>query len=540
MKHEKKTLEETVQLSLAEAEEALKHPFVFKKPIKNVAVIGAGPSGLPSARHLRDAGMNVRVFERKSDVGGIWNYSDTAPLKPKIPTSRVSRAIDPEAFTAPLEGRDKKTVEMTPETQKLLLRKCPPTACYRDLYNNTSVHLFNYPDFPYPKDTPHWAPHTITKEYFQRYAKEFDLLPLIEFNTCVELVAKNKENDTWEVSLCKFDVYPSGLVRVSRWKETFDAVVGASGLHQEPFVPDIKDLTAWNKMWPDKASHSQQYRRPEDFKDKDVLVVGGAISAVDVVRGLEGFAKSITMSIDGPVETPFYILNLIRSKIPESVVIKPNIAAFSDADGNVDGTILFTDDSTLQVDHVIFCTGFINRLKYLGDLVIRKEEEELEKEKDVFPGPSYANVPESHVVVSSKFPLNVYREVFVMSDPTLAFVGFPPYFSTPSHFDTHARTVARVWSGNAKLPNAQLMDKFTSEFVSGISPLEIFHADRQRREPFIQWINHHAAALNPDLPKLENYPADYEERGDYTMTIWSAISDENVAATKKRVQESLA
>lgn len=46
MKHEKKTLEETVQLSLAEAEEALKHPFVFKKPIKNVAVIGAGPSGV--------------------------------------------------------------------------------------------------------------------------------------------------------------------------------------------------------------------------------------------------------------------------------------------------------------------------------------------------------------------------------------------------------------------------------------------------------------------------------------------------------------
>lgn len=273
---------------------------------------------------------------------------------------------------------------------------------------------------------------------------------------------------------------------------------------------------------------------------QDVLVVGGAISAVDVVRGLEGFAKSITMSIDGPLETPFYIINLIRSKIPETVTIKPNIAAFSDADGNVDGTILFTDDTTIQVDHVIFCTGFINRLKYLGDLLIRKDEEELEKEKDMFPRPSYADVPESHVVVNSRFPLNVYREVFVISDPTLAFVGFPPYFSTPSHFDTHARTVARVWSGNATLPNAELMDKFTSEFESGISPLEIFHADRQRREPFIQWINHHASALNPDLPKLENYPADYEERGDYTMTIWADKSDENFAATKQRIQKSLA
>jgi NADH dehydrogenase FAD-containing subunit len=39
-------LEDTIKMSLDEAEEALKHPFAFKKPIKNVAVIGAGPSGV--------------------------------------------------------------------------------------------------------------------------------------------------------------------------------------------------------------------------------------------------------------------------------------------------------------------------------------------------------------------------------------------------------------------------------------------------------------------------------------------------------------
>lgn len=269
--------------------------------------------------------------------------------------------------------------------------------------------------------------------------------------------------------------------------------------------------------------------------------MGGGISAVDVVRGLDGFAKSITMSINGPVETPFYIINLIRSKIPKSVIIKTDIAAFSNADGTVDGSILFADSTAIEnIDNVIFCTGFINRLKYLGDLVIQKDETELKKEQSVVPRPSYADIPESHVVVSSKFPLNVYREVFVMSDPTLAFVGFPPYFSTPSHFDTHARAVARVWSGNAVLPNAELMDKFTSESVSGISPLEIFHADRQRREPFIQWLNYQATALNPDagLPKLENYPADYESRAEHTMSIWSAISEQNFERTKQNIKEN--
>lgn len=246
------------------------------------------------------------------------------------------------------------------------------------------------------------------------------------------------------------------------------------------------------------------------------------------------------MSLNGPVESPFFIINLVRSLIPKSVTIKSNIASFSNADGNVDGSILFKDDSIINsVDNVIFCTGFINRIGYLGDLVIQKDEAELKKEQDIFPRPSYADVPESHVVVSSRYPLNVYREVFLMSDPTFAFVGFPPYFSTPSHFDTHARTVARVWSGNAVLPSVELMYKFTSEFVSGISPLEIYHADRQRREPFIVWLNHHATALNPDteLPKLENYPDNYEERAEATMGMWGDTSEKNIQKTKQYIKE---
>lgn len=40
------TLEEVINYSLEEAEEALNNPYQFKHPIKNVAVIGAGPSGV--------------------------------------------------------------------------------------------------------------------------------------------------------------------------------------------------------------------------------------------------------------------------------------------------------------------------------------------------------------------------------------------------------------------------------------------------------------------------------------------------------------
>ena len=39
---------------------------------KRAAVIGAGVSGVTSAKHLKEAGIEVFVFERSRQVGGNW------------------------------------------------------------------------------------------------------------------------------------------------------------------------------------------------------------------------------------------------------------------------------------------------------------------------------------------------------------------------------------------------------------------------------------------------------------------------------------
>ncbi|EEF32600.1 dimethylaniline monooxygenase, putative [Ricinus communis] len=41
---------------------------------RHVAVIGAGASGLVTARELRREGHEVVVFERQSQIGGTWVY----------------------------------------------------------------------------------------------------------------------------------------------------------------------------------------------------------------------------------------------------------------------------------------------------------------------------------------------------------------------------------------------------------------------------------------------------------------------------------
>jgi cation diffusion facilitator CzcD-associated flavoprotein CzcO len=53
------------------------------KPIKKVAIIGAGPTGLAQLKNLLEVSkspkakyeLQVRIFESKPDVGGVWYVS---------------------------------------------------------------------------------------------------------------------------------------------------------------------------------------------------------------------------------------------------------------------------------------------------------------------------------------------------------------------------------------------------------------------------------------------------------------------------------
>ena len=57
-------------------------------------------------------------------------------------------------------------------------------------------------------------------------------------------------------------------------------MVVAAGKYNAPNMPSIEGLAEWAKQFPDRISHSRQYRRPDPLSNQTVLVVGAAVCVI--------------------------------------------------------------------------------------------------------------------------------------------------------------------------------------------------------------------------------------------------------------------
>jgi cation diffusion facilitator CzcD-associated flavoprotein CzcO len=144
-----------------------------------VCVIGAGPSGITAAKHCLQAGLtNLMVYDRNSEVGGNWVYSD------KVEHSSV----------------------------------------YESAHIISSKRWSQYHDYPMPDHYPDYPSHKLLKEYFQAYANHFGVTPYIQFNTVVKS-AIEQDDKSWVITL------EDGRV------EQFDHLIVCNGHHWNPRYP---------------------------------------------------------------------------------------------------------------------------------------------------------------------------------------------------------------------------------------------------------------------------------------------------------------
>lgn len=242
-----------------------------------VCIIGAGYSGLGTARHMKDYGLNFTVFEASRHIGGTWRF-------------------DPHV------GADEDGLPSF-------------TSQYKYLRTNTPRQTMEYVGFPFPEDSLSYPSGSCFYKYLQSFVKHFDLMPNIQFQSVVKEI--RRVDDVWNLSYRKTDTGED-------LTEQCDFVVVASGEYSSPNIPHMER----QEEFKGKIMHSHDYKDVEDFRDQRVLLVGAGASGLDLAVQLSNVTSKLVHSHHLSYNQPNFPANYIKK--PDVLHFTSNGAVFND------------------------------------------------------------------------------------------------------------------------------------------------------------------------------------------------------------------
>lgn len=275
------------------------------------------------------------------------------------------------------------------------------SGAYASLRTNVSRPRMEYPSFPMPVSCGDFPHHTEMAAYLDAYADASGLRERIRFSTTVERLEHDRRG-RWRITL------DDG----ASW--SYRAVVVAIGLFWCPRLP------TYPGGFDGAVSHSHEYRTPDRFAGRRVLVVGAGQSAAEIAVEVSAVAERTLMSVRGSVHViprrigrgpydaadvaplnrlPWRLLNLIyRARVgralgplPTSwprnphrllegipivssellpavrsgdVVVKPAIGRLSGHGAS------FVDGSEEPVDDIVYATGYRISLPFLSSALL--------------------------------------------------------------------------------------------------------------------------------------------------------------------------
>jgi Flavin-binding monooxygenase-like len=335
------------------------------------------------------------------------------------------------------------------------------SGAYASLRTNASRLRMQYPSFPMPASYGDFPHHSEMAAYLDAYADAFGLRPLIRFGTTVERLEPHVGGSWW-------------ITLADGSRREYRAVVVATGLFWSPRLP------TYPGSFDGTVSHSHEYRTPDRFAARRVMIVGAANSAAEIAVEVSAVAEQTLMSMRGGAHViprwigrapfdagdveprnrlPWRLLNMIyRGRVvreigpaPASwppaahrllesipiissdllpavrrgdVVVKPAIDRLSGE------RVRFVDGSEEPLDHIIYATGYRISLPFLSSSLLS------------------ANARD--------FPL--YRRIAPLEVGGLFFAGFvdAPGGLLPV-VETQGQWIAAVLTGRLRLPPPEQM-----------------------------------------------------------------------------------
>lgn len=481
---------------------------------KQVAIIGAGISGLLACKYCLSTGFHPIVFDAESDIGGQW-----------AKTIKTTRLQAPKS-------------------------------------------LYQFSDFPWPSSvTDDFPTQQQILDYIRSYATHFQLMPYIKFNSPVKGISYDgPSSETWSLWNGTGEPFPPQ----GKWNLTVeDTRTATTQVYSVDFVilclgrfkdlPNVPEFPAGKgpDVFRGQVIHSMEYAAMDNdaaaefVKGKKVVVVGFGKTGLDIARecssvngaehpctivyrrdhwklpswspwGIpltyiyqnrfselqvhkpgEGFLLSLVATLLSPLRwgTSKFVESYIKNKLPLAkfdmmpqqsfskdarsclVCYMPDPEDFVDTikKGSIklkkspsfcfyDNGILTDEDNTkIEAEIAIYATGFKG----------------VEKLKNIFESSTFGDL----ITSSPRVPL--YRECIHPRIPQLAIIGFSESFSNLYTSEMRCRWVTSLLEGAFKLPSINEMRKDISrwdEYMkqssgeyhhrSSIAVLEIWYNDQ--------------------------------------------------------------
>ncbi|KAJ7575403.1 FAD/NAD(P)-binding domain-containing protein [Mycena floridula] len=440
----------------------------FQWPIKRVAIIGGGPSGLIAYREFNrpEFEYSVRLFERDNVPGGNWHYTEGIPTDAPVPNSDPAVG-DYKPDLPPSLPYDEEYEDGVVVRRKLEEHRGPKPV-WASLKSNAPSPIQQIRELPWPAGTPWQLPHKLLEKYLRSFASwhgvnSNDDNPDVEYNTRVEAVKKRFDDSDnhigWTLTLKKLLKTGEKTSKATWWTEDFDAIVVASGRYNAPSIPDIPGLAAWKSHAPQSISHSREYRHPQSFSNLTVLVVGAGTSGSEISRDINVDARKVYQSVRVAVpKNP--LENIWRRRVPGNTTFVGEIKRFhsipSSSPGTQNGEIELTNGTIITgVDHIIFATGYHYSFPFL--------QQYHDKSLGVHDrAPKGSPQP---LVTDGTHVRSCHLDVFYIEEPTIGFLNMNWGMQSFTYGEYTALSLAKVWAGRAQLPPTEELWKLHEAVV---------------------------------------------------------------------------
>lgn len=177
------------------------------------------------------------------------------------------------------------------------------------------------------------------------------------------------------------------------------AVVSATGNWSHPYIPDIPGRESFRG----KQIHSAQYVQPDEYAGQTVLVVGGGNSGAQIIAEVAPISRALWVTTQDPLFLPddvdgrvLFERAVARMKAGPSdtpvggigdIVMVPPVKEARDR-GDLTSVrpfirmtangVVWPDDTEMDVDAIIWCTGYRPALDHLNRIGVVESDGRVE------------------------------------------------------------------------------------------------------------------------------------------------------------------